>query len=49
MKWRGTGAVEWVGEREEHCLDLNVVFCGNKKSKFGAGEKVIAKQLYAWM
>ena len=49
MKWSGEGAVEWVGEREEHCLGLTVVFCRNKKNKCGGCEKVTMEQHYAWM
>jgi len=45
VKWSGEGAVGWVREREEHCLGLSVVFCRNKKNKFGACEKVTMEQL----
>lgn len=49
MKWCGEGAVEWVREREEHCLGLSVVFSRNKKNKFGACEKVTMGTASVWM
>jgi hypothetical protein len=45
VKWSGEGTMEWVREREEHCLGLSVVFCRNKKNKFGACGKVTVEQL----
>jgi hypothetical protein len=38
MEWGG--GLEWVREREEHCLGLSIVWYGNKKNWVGACEKV---------